>query len=396
MTTHDTAINGGWGTSHVESATDARHVPGGQQGAIPISARRSPDPTGDAPALVNALLGTSPDCINLLDRQGRVGFVNANGLRAMGAERFEAVDGRPWTESWPPESRERVAKSVRLAAEGRSDRFEALGHPRAGAPSWWDVTVSPLPASLDGPGRIISISRDVTDRVQRERVSHAHEKELRRLNRDQARTLEDRDQTVREKTLLMREVDHRVKNSLAMINSLLRMQARTVEDGGAREALARASMRVQAIAAVHDRLYRRVTESEIDLADYLDALCGDLRASMDGTHIELETRLGDLGNASGETTLGLGLIITELVTNAVRHARSDGGPCTITLRSEARRDGRHAIVVEDDGCGLPKGFEPSSSKGLGMRVVLSSIQRIDGELHHERPEGGGTRFRVLF
>ena len=92
----------------------------------------------------------------------------------------------------------------------------------------------------------------------------------------------------------------------------------------------------------------------------------------------------------------LGLIVTELVTNAARHACEDGSPCTIEVQCKPTFGGKRELIVEDNGCGLPDGFDPKKSRGLGMRVVQANILRISADLRIERPEQGGTRFVVTF
>ena len=172
----------------------------------------------------------------------------------MQIDRFEDVAGRPWSSLWPEGERERVARGVETALAGGSDRFEAFCPTGHGEPRWWDVSVAPIHNAGGGVERIVSISRDITARVEHERRMAEHEARLLALTEAQAAALAERDGLLEEKRLLMHEVDHRVKNSLAMINSLLRIQGRSVQDANAREALELASMRVRTIASVHERL----------------------------------------------------------------------------------------------------------------------------------------------
>ena len=348
-----------------------------------------------SPGFALSVLDSSPDCIKLTDLDGKLLFMNQNGQCAMEIDEFDLVAGAKWPDLWPEENQQRVQSSVRAASEGRADRFEAYCPTAKGTPRWWDVSVAPVMGSNGRPERILSVSRDITERVERERALAEHDKRLHELAVAQARTLEEKEQLIREKTLLMQEVDHRVKNSLGMITSLLNLHGRVV-DGEAREALQRASNRVQTIASVHERLYREGGRSELDLCEYLQALCTDLEATVSSDAITLGVNFPDAGSAAGREAVTLGLIVTELVTNAARHASPEGKPCAITVSCGPVWGGKRELVIEDDGCGLPDGFDPKHSKGLGMRVVMANVQRISGDLRIERPEGGGTRFVVKF
>ena len=343
-----------------------------------------------------SILDSSPDCIKLVDLNGKLLFMNHNGQCAMEIDDFDVVSGAAWPDLWPDENQDRVLSSLRSAAEGRADRFEAYCPTAKGTPRWWDVSVAPVIGASGQPEHIVSVSRDITERVEREQAIAKQEKQLQKLALAQARTLEEKEELLREKTLLMQEVDHRVKNSLGMITSLLHLQGRVLEEGKAREALQRAANRVQTIASVHERLYQNGTKGELDLSEYLNALCTDLDKTVGGDTVTLDIDVNGAGVGVGRDAVTLGLVVTELVTNAARHACEEGQPCSIRVSCGPVFGGKRELVVEDDGCGLPEGFDPARSKGLGMRVVLANVQRISGELRTEKPDGGGTRFVIRF
>ena len=372
-----------------------------QMAVDPRAAREADAPLigmlGDtASGFALSILNSSPDCIKLVGMDGELLFMNHNGQCAMEIDDFDIVAGATWHDLWPEENQTRVAASVRAAADGRHDRFEAFCPTAKGTPRWWDVSVAPVLGPDGRPQHIVSISRDITERVQRERAIESHEKELQHLALAQARTLEEKEELLREKTLLMQEVDHRVKNSLGMITSLLHLQGRVLGSEEAREALQRAANRVQTIASVHERLYRDGAVGEIDLSEYMHALCDDLEQTIGGEGVSLDVKMKTAGTVVGRDAVTLGLIVTELVTNAARHACDSGSECTIQVICRYMLGGKRELIVEDNGCGLPDDFEPARSKGLGMRVVLANVQRISGELRVEKPEDGGTRFVVKF
>ena len=104
-----------------------------------------------------------------------------------------------------------------------------------------------------------------------------------------------------------------------------------------------------------------------------------------------------VGESTGDRAVTIGLIVTELVTNAAKHGGGDAGdPCTIHVRLRPLVGGRQELTVEDDGCGLPDGFDPARSNGLGMRVVRGNVERLGGTMEIGRASEGGTRFAVTF
>ncbi|MCJ2012602.1 sensor histidine kinase [Methylobacterium sp. J-076] len=206
--------------------------------------------------------------------------------------------------------------------------------------------------------------------------------------------------------LLAREMSHRVKNSLAIVASLLTLQARANEgEPAVLAALQDARSRVEAIAVVHDQLWRQggaepegggageAVPGEIDLAPFLDKLVVNL-ASGAPTH-RLTCR-AEPQRLSADLAIPIGLLVNELVTNALKYAypaaRFPGGG-EIRVRAE-REAGGLCVEVADDGVGLPDGFEIGrASKSLGMRVVGSLARQLAGTLTIP-PTGQGTSFRL--
>ncbi|MBB4657725.1 sensor histidine kinase [Parvularcula dongshanensis] len=364
---------------------------------MPVQNRKPDDANEAALALLGAnstsflkgVLDASPDCIKIVELDGTLSFMNENGRCAMEIDDFCAVDGAEWPSLWPDDQQPLVESAISAARRGEARRFEAFCPTAKGAPRWWDVSVAPVFGKDGTPERIVSISRDVTNRVERERAVAAHEAGLERLALAQATTLQEKEQLLREKDLLMREVDHRVKNSLGLVGSLLGMQGRTEEDTKVRGALSRASQRVGTIAAIHDRLYRSEASGELDFASYLNGLCADLAASVAGADVRIEVTCDPVTMRADRATV-LGLIVSEFVTNAVRHAFGpDGGTIRVVLQKAAVG---YRLTVADDGCGLPDGFDPAAAHGLGMRVVASYAARNDW--HLEASNQGGARFSI--
>lgn len=204
--------------------------------------------------------------------------------------------------------------------------------------------------------------------------------------------------------LLAREMSHRVKNSLAIVASLLALQARSNEgEPAVLAALQDARSRVEAIAGVHDQLWRQggieedgageAVPGEIDLAPFLDKLVLNLAS---GAPTHRLTCVAEPQKLSADLAIPIGLLVNELVTNALKYAYPDPAfPGGGEIRVRTARDGRTLCVeVADDGIGLPDGFEIGrASKSLGMRVVGSLTRQLGGTLTIP-PAGKGTTFRL--
>ncbi|MBC8038041.1 MAG: GAF domain-containing protein [Rhizobiales bacterium] len=195
--------------------------------------------------------------------------------------------------------------------------------------------------------------------------------------------------TVVEKEMMAKEVDHRVKNSLQLVSSLLAVQSRNV-GGEASEQLSKAASRVSAVGRAHEHLYLSDSIGTVDCLNYLRRVCADLSALLDGGGIVVE---GSEVQMPTKYVVPLGLIVTELVTNAAKQ-----GARNVTVSLAVDPSGRNALSVTDDGKGLPADFDPAVTRGLGMKVISSLVSRLKGEMTFGAPGGGGrgARFTVLF
>lgn len=213
------------------------------------------------------------------------------------------------------------------------------------------------------------------------------EREARRA--ELRRVAEAREALLRDKDLLMQEVHHRVKNSLQLVHALLATQARASGVPEAREQLLEAAQRVMTIGAVHERLYQGGSVQEADAAAYLAGLVEDLRRSMSdaaaGRTIELDMPPPPLRLPADRLT-PLGLIATELVTNALKYGR---GRVRLSVRPAAAVPGGVEVACEDEGPGLPADFDPRRGRGLGMRLIAALAKgaepiRVDRAAPHAR------------
>ena len=174
-----------------------------------------------------------------------------------------------------------------------------------------------------------------------------------------------KDALLREKDLLVLEVHHRVKNSLQLVRALLHLQARSASEE-TRAQLEAAAGRIMTISAVHRHLYEGGSATQTDAGAYLRALIGDIQAMVDTpeNHREITVQADPLRLSADQTT-PLGLITSELVSNALKHG---AGRVLVSLRGV---DGGLQVRVEDEGPGFPPDFAPRLSGSLGMRLVTA-------------------------
>jgi two-component sensor histidine kinase/PAS domain-containing protein len=201
------------------------------------------------------------------------------------------------------------------------------------------------------------------------------------------KTMEDRLKTsLAEKDVLMRELAHRTKNNMQVISSLMSLQAATITDENLLNALSDTQNRIQAMALVHEKLYRTGKFSSLDIKEYAEDLLNAIIRAHPATmgHVRTETDLDNL-SVSIDAALPIGLIINELVSNSLKHAfpgRESGTICMSIRRCGMRTEMRY----RDDGPGLPGDFELSKSPTLGLKLVhnLAMLQlRGTMEIRHD-------------
>lgn len=224
-------------------------------------------------------------------------------------------------------------------------------------------------------------------------VVTALEKEKLRRDKEAAdrEVIEARDRA----ELLLREVNHRVSNSLAIVAALTNLQRSTVTDESALRALSEMQARIMAIAGVHRRLYTSHDVQSVDVQSYLSGLVEELRASMLAWGSDHDISLvADQISLPTDLAVSLGIIVTELVTNAYKYAYAGGHRGDIRV-AMLRQGDEVCLSVEDDGVGLPASPTGSVGTGLGTRVIKSMSIRFGTELSYE-PIERGTRAVLRF
>lgn len=223
------------------------------------------------------------------------------------------------------------------------------------------------------PVRMIGVSLDISDRkLAEQRIKDS----------------------LREKEVLLREIHHRVKNNLQVISSLLDLQSQYIEDQAALEMFRESCTRVKSMALVHEKLYQSKDCAKIDFADYIENLISYLfqayGVSLDSVTLELKI---DEITLNINTAIPCGLIISELVSNSLKHAFPNNRKGSIYVVIDSRINDNFTLIVRDDGIGFPENSDIKNGKTLGLQLVQVLTNQLDGELELTCDRGSEVKIR---
>lgn len=197
-----------------------------------------------------------------------------------------------------------------------------------------------------------------------------------------------------EKELLIREIHHRVKNNLQIISSLFDLQMRSTENPDIRSALIDGLNRVKSVGLLHQLLYRSEDVINIDFRDFVTKLLDHITSYASDKPIEQNVNIQEGLHFDIETTIPLGLIITELLTNAFKYAFEEVDTCRIAVILSRQPGDQFRLEVQDNGKGLPEQFDIQTSKSLGLRVVRTLAAQLKGRIDYKYQSG--AKFILTF
>lgn len=303
------------------------------------------------------------------EADGTVVYVNDLARRNFGMIPDPPVGQKFWSiiPSLTPDAWRRLWSEVKSAG---ATVIECVFGPAGSEQRQLEMTLNYV--EYQGRALAISFVRDVTEQ------KHAQEQLLISL---------------KEKEIMLKEIHHRVKNNLQIVSSLLSLQAPTLKDPRAIDLFRDSQNRIRSMSLVHENLYQLENLAKVDFKEYLRNVTADLvrmynvpgvAASIDADDVHLEI----------DTAVPVGLIVNELLSNALKHAfkGKSGGRVDVSLRRS--EDSVVELSIADDGVGLPEGFDPQKVDSMGMHLIDGLARQIEGKLSLEH--GHGSRFVLTF
>ena len=335
----------------------------------------------------------TPTGMMMVNQAGQIVLVNSRLEKLFGYPR-QALIGKPVTDLVPELQATFVAEPRdNVVVTGR----ELHGLHKDGSEVPVEIGLNSLHTS-EGDFVLSSVV-DITERKRAEREREALLGQFKALNAD----LEQRVQTrtadlsvaLQEREVLLQEIHHRVKNNLYVIASLMEMQARLLPQGDGRHALQECQGRVHAIALIHEKLYQAKNYAEVPFADYIRGLANEifLATGVSQEAVSLVLSIGDVTIAV-DKAIPCGLILNELISNALKHAFPPGRHGTIRVELARADSGRLRLAVADDGIGFPEGFNVRDQKSLGLRLIGTLAKQLDATLASSG--SGGASFELTF
>jgi len=323
------------------------------------------------------LLDATPEGIVVVGTDGRIVEVNAALERMLGYTRLQLL-GLPGEALVAPAHRDAaLAWEAQLQSppgeiQSLRTQHDLLALRSDG--STFEARVGLSPYHLGDQLRVIATVRDVTD------------------ERAVKRRMET---SLREKEVLLREVHHRVKNNMAVMSSLFYLQSRHATDPHTVRVFRDSELRVRSMAMVHEVLYRSADLSAVDFGRYLETLVDHLGNVYRGTlpRLQVERDIEPI-RLSIDQAVPCGLLLNEVLTNALKHAFVDGEPPLLQVRAWSRT-GEVCIDVIDNGVGMPENVTPASTQTLGVRLMQALVEQLDGTLVNHR-QVRGTRTAISF
>ncbi len=317
-----------------------------------------------------SLFNSINDAILILDLPGHIVEANNVACDRLGYNKEELLRMKP-ADLDTPEYTDLVSQRINKIQKDGELIFETAQMKR-------DGTVIPTEINCriveyEGRPAMLSICRDITDR------KHA-EKQIR--------------QSLREKETLLREIHHRVKNNMAVVSSLLALQANAIKDPNIKHLFEESQQRVKSISLVHEKLCGTKDLSSINFKDHINSIIQEIMAlyHIDDNLITMVLNIEDI-EFDLESAVPCGLIINELLTNAFKYAFPDNRRGVLSVYF-TRAENTYALTIKDNGVGLPEGFDYKETTTLGFQLVDVLAKQLMGTL--QLISDGGTEALVTF
>ena len=315
------------------------------------------------------------DGIITTDTDGKIVLFNPS-LKNIFGYSIDEIKGKHVTLLMPERYKQKFIDNLeRFKSTGNHERdgktFESYGLKRDGTEFPFEISIATWGSK--GNKFTTSIIRDVTERKKTEKLLQ---------------------NSLNEKEMLLKEIYHRVKNNLVIISSLLSLQSQYIKDEESKNIFKESQNRARSMALIHERLYQSTDLKRIDFGEYIRTLSNDLYNTyvIDKSLVTLNIDVDDV-KLDINTSIPLGLIVNELVTNSLKHAFPPGKSGEIDIQFHIQDD-KYILEVKDNGIGFPKDINYQNTDSLGLRLINSLTEQIDGEIEFNNTSG--TSFKIIF
>jgi PAS domain S-box-containing protein len=310
----------------------------------------------------------------VLDSEGSTTFVSQRMAEMLKYDSDEMVGKRFFLFS-DVKNAERAGQKWERCKQGIKEGYEADFIAKDGKPVHTKLTSAPIFGDADTfRGAMFSVTDISESRATEEKIKAS----------------------LQEKEVLLRETHHRVKNNLQVVSSLLYLQSKNISDPQMLEVLMESLERVRSIALIHEQLYKSEDLAHVDFKEYLNSLTTNLLQTY-GAHsggVKMKVEIDERVSLTVDKAIPCGLIVNELVSNALRHAFVGRAQGTIFIELRQNEDGTASLVVGDDGTGLPPHVDFKYTPSLGLQLVNTLVNQLGGTMQLTRK--GGTVFTVTF
>jgi len=306
-----------------------------------------------------AYVENANDIIFNLTLDGNFSYVSPNWTNMLG-HAVEEVIGQSFTPYVHPDDIHKnnaLFEKVLITGESQSDIEYRIKH-KHGHYVWHSSTGAPI---KDDSGNVVSfvgIARDITDRKKAE---------------------EELEQVLKDKDFLMKELNHRVKNNLNMVSSLISLKQPETEND-----LSDIQHQINSISLIHEQLYQSESITEISCQDYFEALLDSLFSSFTRGRVRIEKRIEDL-YLTTKTAMTLGLIINEIATNAIKYGFTDNEEAVFLIKMEKDiKNSRYELNLSNTGNPFPEDVDIERSNTFGLRLINALVNQLDGTVELQR------------
>lgn len=310
-----------------------------------------------------------------IGRVGRFLLVNQRLCDIFGYTSEELYKKAFYELTHPSEVGESLKKwDALLSGEIKNFTSEQIYLHKNGSQIYANLTVSLVRDTQNSPNYYVAVFEDITVRKQQE-------KELQ--------------ESLKEKEVLLKEVHHRVKNNMQVISSILNLQSSYLKDVAAIEMLKESQDRIKSMSFIHESLYQGKNLSHVKFSEYVRNLVSNLfhTYGINQGGLKLNFDLDEVF-LNLDTSIPCGLIINELISNALKYAFVEGKPGNLSVSLKKLNKGKLKLVISDDGKGFPKNIDWKNTESLGLQLVTTLAGQIKGEIEMETKKG--TTFTIVF